>query len=113
MELSQTIKDLCEEKKHLDKVIAALEAIDRADSAETATGAPSRGLRRRGRKSMGGEERQQVAERMRAYWAGRRNPQGNGTEAQEATSHAASTSDSGKGHSPNGGEEIKSGAGEQ
>jgi hypothetical protein len=32
---------------------------------------------RRGRKSMGLEERQQVSERMKKYWAGRRQSQAN------------------------------------
>jgi hypothetical protein len=94
MELSQTIKELCEERKRLDIVIAALEAIARPSGAEAAANAVDPGRSRRGRKSMGSEERRQVAERMRAYWAGRRNPRGDDTEPQETPSHGASTGDS-------------------
>ena len=64
---------LSDEKERLDRVIAALESL--AGSAPATGGAASgehRVAQRRGRTSMTGEERQQVSERMKAYWAARR-----------------------------------------
>ena len=66
MDLSKTIADLYEEKARLDKVIASLEQLAQAPSTLVV-------LRpRRGRKFMSPQERQQVSERMRKYWAGRK-----------------------------------------
>jgi hypothetical protein len=66
MDLSKTIAELYEEKTRLEKVIASLEALGEFPS----------GLRvvtqRRGRKFMSPQERRQVSERMRKYWAGRK-----------------------------------------
>ena len=66
MDLSKTIAELYEEKTRLDRVIASLEQLGQ----ETTT------LRiitsRRGRKFMSPQERTQVSERMRRYWAGRK-----------------------------------------
>ncbi len=62
------IRELHEEKKRLDRLIAALEAIENGQNPDKTAG-----MRRRGRKNMSPEERQQVSERMRRYWAGRRN----------------------------------------
>jgi len=62
------IRELHEEKKRLDRLIAALEAIANGESPEGTSSLP-----RRGRKTMSAEERKQVSERMKRYWAGRRN----------------------------------------
>lgn len=65
MDLDKALRDLYEEKKHLDRAIARLEA--RLASLD--------GTRRRstrGRKGMGPEERLKVSARMTAYWAARR-----------------------------------------
>ena len=62
------IRELHEEKKRLDRLIAALEAIANGESPEATSSLP-----RRGRKTMSAEERKQVSERMKRYWAGRRN----------------------------------------
>jgi hypothetical protein len=69
MDLHKTIQDLYAEKEKLERVIASLEELQRAaDSNAQVMGR----TKRRGRKSMGSEERQEVSERMKKYWAGRR-----------------------------------------
>jgi seryl-tRNA synthetase len=69
MDLSKTIQDLYAEKEKLERVIASLEELQRAADANSQVMGRSK---RRGRKSMGSEERQEVSERMKKYWAGRR-----------------------------------------
>jgi len=66
MDLSEIIRTLYAEKAKVENSIAALESLDSAQQ-----GTPPAG-RRRGRKFMGDEERQQVSERMKKYWASRR-----------------------------------------
>ena len=70
MDLYKAIQDLYAEKEKLERVIASLEDLQRAAGGGIPP-APSSG-KRRGRKSMGSEERQEVSERMKKYWAGRR-----------------------------------------
>lgn len=65
LDLQKAIRELYEEKEKIDGVIASLEQYLRTKGA----GAPKR---KRGRKSMGPQERQEVSARMRSYWAGRR-----------------------------------------
>ena len=67
MDLRKTILLLRDELKKVEATIAALEKLDKSAPVPRVR-LPSR----RGRKSMGEEERQQVAERMRRYWASRR-----------------------------------------
>jgi len=74
MDLSKTIQELYTEKERIDEVIASLEQF-------LAAGGQGPMRRRRGRKSMGADERQVVSERMRSYWATRR---------QKASAEAAS-----------------------
>jgi hypothetical protein len=69
MDLTKTIQDLYAEKEKLERVIASLEELQRAAAVNPM--APGR-TKRRGRKSMGARERQEVSERMKKYWAGRR-----------------------------------------
>jgi hypothetical protein len=71
MDLSKTIQDLYAEKDKLERVIASLEELQRAADANSHGVGRSK---RRGRKSMGSDERQEVSERMKKYWAGRRLP---------------------------------------
>ena len=71
MDLYKAIQDLYAEKEKLERVIASLEELQRA--AEAASATPAGGGKRRGRKSMGSKERQEVSERMKKYWEGRRN----------------------------------------
>lgn len=66
MDLTEIIKTLYVEKAKVENSIAALEALHSAQAAEPEP------LRRRGRKYMGAEERQQVSERMKRYWGSRR-----------------------------------------
>ncbi len=69
MNLSEIIRILQVEKARVEDSIAALEALDSAHiSSRPAVG-------RRGRKSMGAEERKDVSERMKRYWEGRRQKQ--------------------------------------
>ena len=69
MDLYKAIQDLYAEKEKLERVIASLEELQRTSAANPLI--PGRS-RRRGRKSMGAEERRDVSERMKKYWAGRR-----------------------------------------
>ena len=64
MDYSAVIKALRSEQERIDRAIAQLEALNSADGVQAAK-------TRRLRKSMGLEERQQVAERMKRYWATR------------------------------------------
>lgn len=66
MDLTEIIRTLYAEKAKVEDSIAALEALGTGHRAGPLP------VRRRGRKSMGEEERQQVSERMKKYWASRR-----------------------------------------
>ena len=68
MDLYRAIRELYTEKERLDRVIASLEEL--VTSGQPLAGEPE--PKRRGRKGMGTEERKQVAERMRRYWAAKR-----------------------------------------
>ena len=63
MDLTATIDELRREKEKLEGVIAILEELRAAMTIP----APQR--KRRGRKSMSVEQRQEVSERMKKYWA--------------------------------------------
>ena len=60
MDLQAVIQDLKEERQRLAQALAAMESLTQD------------GHHRRGRKSMGAAERQQVSARMKRYWASRR-----------------------------------------
>jgi hypothetical protein len=64
MDLNKAIRDLHAELEALNELIAALEEFESTGTLP----AP----RRRGRKSMGAQERKDVSERMKKYWAARR-----------------------------------------
>jgi hypothetical protein len=66
LELAQIIQTMRAEAFRLDAAIAALENLGRRSAERLRTN-------RRGRKSMGADERLLVAARMKRYWAGRRN----------------------------------------
>jgi hypothetical protein len=70
MDLYKAIQDLYAEKEKLERVIASLEELQRTAGAVPVL--PPKLAKRRGRKSMSSEERQEVSERMRKYWANRR-----------------------------------------
>lgn len=69
MNINKAIHELYEEKKRLDRVIASLEEMQR-----NATALPNMTIpeKRRGRKSMDPQARQEVSERMKRYWDSRR-----------------------------------------
>jgi hypothetical protein len=64
MDLNKAIRDLYEELRKLNEVIASLEQFESTGTLP----AP----KRRGRKSMDENERQVVSDRMKKYWATRR-----------------------------------------
>jgi hypothetical protein len=64
MDLVKILEELCRERNRLDAAIRTLETIRRDAAGSTAN--------RRGRKSMGIEERLAVSKRMREYWRQRR-----------------------------------------
>ena len=68
MDLYKAIRQLYEERARLDRVIASLEDLQRTAGVDN-EGEPAK---RRGRKAMSEEERRQVSERMKQYWADRR-----------------------------------------
>jgi hypothetical protein len=71
MDLRKTIEALSAQKEKLERVIALMEEMQR-----TAPEAVPLARKRRGRKSMPAEERAEVSERMKKYWAGRRKDTG-------------------------------------
>jgi hypothetical protein len=83
MDLYKAIQDLYAEKEKLERVIASLEELQRAAGGGIP---PAPGGKRRGRKSMGADERQEVSERMKRYWARRRSPEDAGNPPTDETS---------------------------
>ena len=84
MDLYKAIQDLYAEKEKLERVIASLEELQRASEAAPALKGEGK---RRGRKSMGGKERQEVSDRMKKYWENRRKKQEAAEAAQFRTDH--------------------------
>ena len=68
MNVNKAIRELHDEKKRLDRVIASLEEMQQ-NAAALNQASPEK---KRGRKSMDEQARQQVSERMKRYWAARR-----------------------------------------
>jgi hypothetical protein len=68
IDLRKVLKDLYTQKERLEHVITSLEALQQGSEAQM----PPQKKTNRGRKSMGAEERREVSERMRRYWAARR-----------------------------------------
>ena len=68
IDLRKVLKDLYIQRERLEHVITSLEALQQGSAA----GLPPQKKTNRGRKSMGAEERREVSERMRKYWAARR-----------------------------------------
>jgi hypothetical protein len=67
MELGDVIQQLQAEKQRIERAIALLEQLHRNQGNSKAVA-----RKRRGRKSMGSEERREVSARMKRYWASRR-----------------------------------------
>ncbi|MGA2724101.1 MAG: hypothetical protein ABSG79_17045 [Bryobacteraceae bacterium] len=72
MDLNKAIQQLYAEKERLERVIASLEELQRNAGAVPAL---TQSVKRRGRKFMDPEERQEVSNRMKKYWAARRKEQ--------------------------------------
>ena len=70
MDIASILQFLYAEKAKLDQAIADIEQLQRTRSISLPL-SRSRG-KRHGRKSMGAEERKEVSQRMRKYWADRR-----------------------------------------
>jgi hypothetical protein len=77
MDLYKTIQQLYEEKERLERVIASLEELQRTEAAVSIL---PQVLKQRGRNSMAAAERQEVSERMKKYWEGRRQPRDLGSK---------------------------------
>ena len=69
MHLYKALKELYAQKQKLEHVIASLEELRLTGSSVRPQSVASK---RRGRKTMGLEERQEVSRRMKKYWASRR-----------------------------------------
>jgi len=76
MDLSKVLRQLELEKQNIEQAIALLEQVQGgSDVPATKYREPAGPVslpKRRGRKSMGAEERQRVSERMMRYWENRR-----------------------------------------
>jgi hypothetical protein len=72
VDLYKAIRELVEERKRIDRIIASLEAMLAKGTLPGQGKAPATPAKRRGRKSMGAEERRLVSERMSRYWAQKR-----------------------------------------
>jgi hypothetical protein len=68
MDLQKTIQELQFQKQRIERTIAGLEQLQKGDGGGRVPVQPNR----RGRKSMGPEERQDVSRRMKRYWGTRR-----------------------------------------
>jgi hypothetical protein len=75
VDIVKALRELYQEKRHLDLAIAKLEAKQRADRDT------NQGEKQRGRKSMSPEERRAVSQRMADYWAARKGSNGSGPES--------------------------------
>jgi hypothetical protein len=71
VDLYKAIRELVEERKRIDRIIASLEAM-LAKGDVPGQKIEKKSGKRRGRKGMGQEERKQVSERMARYWAQKR-----------------------------------------
>ncbi len=68
MDLYKAIRTLYDEKKRLDGLIHSLELLQARGDVKGKSATRSR----RGRKKMTPEQKQEVSERMRKYWASRK-----------------------------------------
>jgi len=70
VDLYKVIRELIEERRRIDGIIHRLERVMAEEVARAK--APPKPKKRRGRKGMNPEQRLEVSERMRKYWAERR-----------------------------------------
>jgi hypothetical protein len=72
MDLYRAIRELREEKRRVEEAIASLEELVKSAGGIRSLDLDTLARKRRGRRSMPPEERRDVSERMKKYWAGRR-----------------------------------------
>ena len=87
MDVYRAIRIFYDEKKRLDKLIESLEELQKRESR----GPSPKAKGRRGRKKMSLEERREVSERMKNYWAARRKQ----AASDPASQSRAATTESG------------------
>lgn len=83
MDLLKAIRELYDEKRRIEQVIAHLEAlsVQRVGAPTEVPVAP----RRRGRKGMTEDEREEVSRRMKEYWANRRKTRVKGSKGANSS----------------------------
>jgi hypothetical protein len=87
MDLEKTLQDLYAEKDKVERAIATLERLHKLEPDHAPTAArPTR----RGRHGMSAQEREEVSERMKRYWATRH--RGPGTAFRERLSRTTGES---------------------
>jgi hypothetical protein len=69
LDLTKTIQSLRADR---DRIVEAITTLELLQQRPVVHGAASRKTGRRGRRTMGANERRQVSERMKRYWAGRK-----------------------------------------
>jgi hypothetical protein len=79
MDLDRMIRELRDRRKYLDRVIAALEQLQRLTLGQATFTKPD--TERRGRKFMTDDERREVSERMKKYWSTRKSSGNNNRRA--------------------------------
>lgn len=84
MEIQNVIEYLNRQRAMIDETITCLERL----AEGSVVPAPTIPAKRRGRKFMDAEDRQKVSERMKDYWASRRNDRTQPGVQPERTHHA-------------------------
>jgi hypothetical protein len=87
VDLYKAIRELVEERKRIDRIIASLEAMLEKGTLPGQGKTQATPAKRRGRKSMGVEERKLVSERMSRYWAQKRAEKENGAAQTTDSPH--------------------------
>ena len=87
MDLNKTLQELYWQKDRIERAIASLECLHTSEGDAVPT---VQRPKRRGRHGMSATERQEVSERMKRYWASRRENREAGSE--KLLSSAAGTS---------------------
>jgi hypothetical protein len=92
VDLYKAIRELVEERKRIDRIIASLEAMLAKGNIPGQGKDSVSPAKRRGRKSMGEDERKQVSERMSRYWAAKRAEKEDRTSSPSADAPQSSDS---------------------
>jgi hypothetical protein len=86
MDLSKTLQELYWQKDKIERAIASLECLRKSELEGIPT---EERPKRRGRHGMSAGERQEVSERMKRYWAARR--EGGETGSEKVLSSTAAS----------------------